>query len=51
MIDSQSIKTAEAGGPRGDDAAKKVWGRKRHAMVDTDGRALMLKIKQRLIPR
>jgi putative transposase len=39
----QSIKTAEAGGPRGYDAAKKVWGRKRHAMVDTDGRALMLK--------
>src|SRR3954469_9676992 len=25
------------GGPRGDDAAKKVWGRKRHLAVDTGG--------------
>jgi putative transposase len=25
------------GGPRGWDAAKKVWGRKRHVAVDTDG--------------
>ena len=25
------------GGPRGWDAAKKVWGRKRHIAVDTDG--------------
>jgi transposase len=42
IIDSQSAKTPEAGGPRGYDAGKKINGRKRHALVDTDGRGLML---------
>ena len=32
----------KAGGPRGYDAGKKIKGRKRHALVDTDGRGLVL---------
>jgi transposase len=41
IIDSQSVKTTEAGGPRGYDAGKKINGRKRHALVDTDGRGVL----------
>lgn len=39
-IDTQSVKTTEAGGERGYDAGKKINGRKRHIAVDTLGNLL-----------
>lgn len=36
VIDSQSVKTADSGGP-GYDAGKKIKGRKCHILTDTDG--------------
>lgn len=42
IIDSQTVKTTEVGGPRGYDAGKKINGRKRHIVVDTLGLILAL---------
>jgi putative transposase len=37
VIDSQSVPSGPCGGPTGYDAAKKIGGRKRHLVVDTEG--------------
>lgn len=37
VIDSQSVPTTQSGGPRGFDAGKRIKGRKRHIVTDTEG--------------
>ncbi len=43
IVESQSVKTTGVGGTRGYDGGKKINGRKRHVLVDTQG--LLLKVK------
>jgi transposase len=44
VIDSQSAPTTQAGGPRGFDAGKRINGRKRHIVTDTNGLLLAVHV-------
>jgi transposase len=44
VIDSQSAPTTQAGGLRGYDAGKRIYGRKRHIVTDTNGLLLAVHV-------
>ena len=51
IADSQSVKTTGVGGEaRGHDGGKKIRGRKRHLLVDTEGLVLKAKVHSAKIP-
>jgi putative transposase len=49
-LDSQSVKTTAVPGVRGYDAGKKVTGRKRHILVDTQGLLLDVSVTPASVP-
>jgi putative transposase len=51
IVDSQSVRTTGVGGQqRGFDPAKKVEGRKRHLLVDTEGLVLQARVHSARVP-
>jgi putative transposase len=44
VIDSQTASTTQAGGPRGFDPGKRIHGRKRHIVTDTNGLVLAVHV-------
>jgi putative transposase len=51
VVDSQSVKTTGVGGSeRGFDPAKKIEGRKRHLLVDTEGLVLEARVHSARVP-
>jgi putative transposase len=51
IVDSQSVRTTGVGGQeRGFDPAKKVEGRKRHLLVDTEGLVLEVRVHNAKVP-
>lgn len=51
VVDSQSTKTTGVGGEqRGYDSGKKIRGRKRHLLVDTEGLVLKAKVHSAKLP-
>ena len=51
IVDSQSVRTTGVGGTeRGFDPAKKVEGRKRHLLVDTEGLVLEVRLHSARVP-
>jgi putative transposase len=44
LIDSQSVRISKTASARGFDGGKKVWGRKRHLLVDCEGLLIQVKV-------